>query len=115
MPVPSPPTAFYHDMLLTEHWAITVDSSLRRDMSRLFYGKGLTFFNSSYAMRFYFSSYCTIKNKAHQVWSTNEECLRFGILPRDAVDPEEMVWLECKGPGHIWHTISAWEESGSKV
>ena len=56
MPVPSPPTAFYHDMLLTEHWAITVDSSLRRDMSRLLYGKGLTFFNSSYAMRFYFSS-----------------------------------------------------------
>ena len=56
MPVPSPPTAFYHDMLLTEHWAITVDSSLRRDMSRLLYGKGLTFFNSSYAMRFNFSS-----------------------------------------------------------
>ena len=66
MPVPSPPTAFYHDMLLTEHWAITVDSSLRRDMSRLLYGKGLTFFNSSYAMRFYYSS-GTIKNKEHQV------------------------------------------------
>merc|ERR1719450_644816 len=59
-------------------------------MSRLLYGKGLTFFNSSYAMR-------------------------FGVLPRDALDPEEMVWFECEGPGHIWHTISAWEESGGKV
>ena len=49
------------------------------------------------------------------MWSTNEDCLRFGVLPRDAVDPEEMVWFECEGPGHIWHTISAWEESGGKV
>ena len=40
---------------------------------------------------------------------------RFGILSRDAVGPEEMVWLECNGPGHIWHTVSAWEEAGEKV
>ena len=52
IPVPSPPTAFYHDMLLTEHWAIIVDSSLRREPSRLLFGKGLAFFNSSYNMRF---------------------------------------------------------------
>ena len=26
-----------------------------------------------------------------------------------------MVWFECEGPGHIWHTISAWEETGGKV
>ena len=26
-----------------------------------------------------------------------------------------MVWLECSGPGHIWHTVSAWEEIGQKV
>ena len=48
------------------------------------------------------------------MWSTIEDCLRFGILPRDAVDPEEMVWFECEGQGHIWHTISAWEE-GAKI
>ena len=53
MPVPSPPTAFYHDMLLTERFAIVVDSSLRRDSSRLLSGKALTFFNSSYNMRFH--------------------------------------------------------------
>ena len=52
MPVPSPPTAFYHDMLLTKRWAIVVDSSLRRDTSRLLSGKSLAFFNSSYNMRF---------------------------------------------------------------
>ena len=40
---------------------------------------------------------------------------RFGVLSRDAVGPEEMVWLECDGPGHIWHTISAWEDIGQKV
>jgi len=90
MPVPSPTTAFYHDMLLTEHWAIAVDSSLRRDSSRLLSGKSLTFFNSSYNMR-------------------------FGVLSRNAVGPEEMVWLECDGPAHIWHTVSAWEETGQKV
>ena len=26
-----------------------------------------------------------------------------------------MVWLESEGPGHIWHTVSAWEEIGEKV
>ena len=51
MPVPSPPAAYYHDILLTERWAIVVDSSLRRDSSRLLSGKSTTFFNSSYNMR----------------------------------------------------------------
>ena len=51
MPVPSPPAAYYHDSLLTERWAIVVDSSLRRDSSRLLSGKSSTFFNSSYNMR----------------------------------------------------------------
>ena len=40
---------------------------------------------------------------------------RFGILSREAAGPDEMVWLECDGPGHIWHTVSAWEEIGEKV
>ena len=108
IPVPSPPTAFYHDMLLTEHWAIIVDSSLRREPSRLLFGKGLAFFNSSYNMRFRVSTITKdIKRYQHQY--------RFGLLPRNAVGPEEMIWLECSGAGHVWHTVSAWEETGQKV
>ena len=57
MPVPSPPAAYYHDSLLTERWAIVVDSSLRRDASRLLSGKSTTFFNSSYNMRWKYIKY----------------------------------------------------------
>ena len=71
MPVPSPTTAFYHDMLLTKRWAIAVDSSLRRDSSRLLSGRGITFFNSSYSMRSWDS---TNTHKRYQLYKVEHMC-----------------------------------------
>lgn len=84
IPVPGPLAAFYHDMFLTEHYAIIVHSSLRRDPARLARGHSLNYFDAS-------------------------EPLRFGILPRSARSADEMVWIAAPGPGHIWHTATGHE------
>jgi carotenoid cleavage dioxygenase len=72
LPVPSPPAAFHHDMVLTDHHAVTVDPSLRRDTARLLAGRGATFFDPDYKMR-------------------------FAVLPRSATGPEAVRWVECPG------------------
>ena len=87
IPTPFPSAAFYHDMQLTENYAIFVDSSLRKDFSRFVKFQSKIFFNSTYNMR-------------------------FGVIPRSATDPDEIMWVECSKPGHIWHTISAHEQDG---
>ena len=90
IPTPYPSAAFYHDMLLTENYAIFIDTSLRKDFSRFVKFQRMIFFNSTYNMR-------------------------FGVLPRSATTPSEIMWVECSKPGHIWHTISAHEKDGEIV
>ena len=90
IPTTYPSAAFYHDMLLTENYAIFVDSSLRRDFSRFVKFQRMIFFNSTYNMR-------------------------FGVIPRTATEPDEIMWVECSKPGHIWHTVSAHEQDGKIV
>ena len=90
IPTPYPSSAFYHDMLLTENFAIFVDSSLRKDFSRFTRFQRMIFFDSTYNMR-------------------------FGVMPRSSTGPDEIIWVECSKPGHIWHTIAAHEDGNNIV
>ena len=85
IPVPSPPAAFYHDMFLTENYAIFFHSSLKKDTSRLAKMKGITFFDK-------------------------QSNLSFGILPKNASSHNEVIWIQAPSAGHIWHTVAAREE-----
>ena len=85
IPVPSPPAAFYHDMFLTENYAIFFHSSLKKDVSRLAKMESLTFFDSN-------------------------SPLSFGVIPRNASSSEEIIWINATNPGHIWHTVGAKED-----
>ena len=76
--------SFVHDMFLTEKYAIVIDTSLRIDVKRLVFGKGITFFDET-------------------------KHLRFGVLPRSNASPENVKWVTTNSPGHVWHTISAWD------
>ena len=90
IPVPGQPSAFYHDMFLTEHYAIVVHSSLKRDPARLAAMKGINYFDAA-------------------------EPLRFGVLPRNAQSPDEMVWIAAPRPGHIWHTVTGIEQGNETL
>ena len=83
-------TAMVHDMLLTPNYAIVIDGSVRTDGSRLISGKGMTFFNQ-------------------------ERPLRFGVITRSNASPENIKWIVADSPGHVWHTISAWENEDEVV
>ena len=67
-----------------EEYAIVIDTSLRIDVNRLVFGKGITFFDEA-------------------------KPLRFGVVPRSNASPENIKWVTTSSPGHVWHTISAWE------
>ena len=71
-------------MFLTEKYAIVIDGSLRSDGSRFLFGKGITFFDDAKPMR-------------------------FGVLPRSGPSLESIKWITLDSPGHVWHTISAWD------
>ena len=71
-------------MFLTEKYAIVIDGSLRSDGSRFLFGKGITFFDEAKPMR-------------------------FGVLPRSGPSLESIKWITLDSPGHVWHTISAWD------
>jgi carotenoid cleavage dioxygenase len=90
IPVPGHASALYHDMFLTEHYAVMVHSSLRRDPARLVAGKGVHYFAET-------------------------EPLRFGVLPRNAQSPDEIVWVAAPRPGHIWHTVTGIEEGNDTL
>ena len=83
-------TSFVHDMFLTKKFAIVIDGSVRSDASRFVYGKGITFFDES-------------------------KPLRFGVLPRSESSAEKIRWITTGAPGHVWHTISAWENEDEVV
>ena len=85
IPVPGKPAAFYHDMFLTESYAIVPHSSLKKDSSRLAKGLGINYFDDS-------------------------QMLTFGVLPRNASSAGEMIWINSTSPGHIWHTVAAKEK-----
>ena len=76
--------SFVHDMFLTKKYAIVIDTSLRIDTKRLLFGNGLTFFDETKVMR-------------------------FGVMPRSNASPENVKWIKTNSPGHVWHTISAWD------
>ena len=84
IPLEKPITSFVHDMFLTEKYAIVIDGSLRSDGSRFLFGKGITFFDGAKPMR-------------------------FGVLPRSGPSLESIKWITLDSPGHVWHTISAWD------
>ena len=78
-------------MFLTKKYAIVIDTSLRIDVKRLLFGKGLTFFDET-------------------------KVLRFGVMPRSNASPENVKWIKTHSPGHVWHTISAWDnDDGVKI
>ena len=85
IPVPTPQAAFYHDMFLTENYAIFFHSSLKKDTKRLAKGESFTFFDE-------------------------KSPLSFGILPRNATSASEVIWIDAPNPGHIWHTVGARED-----
>ena len=85
IPVPSKAAAFYHDMFLTETFAIVPHSSLKKDSARLAKGLGVNYFD-------------------------NSQMLAFGVLPRNASSADEMIWINSTSPGHIWHTVAAKED-----
>ena len=76
--------AMYHDILLTKNYVIIVDGSLRSDISRISEGKGVVFFNKT-------------------------KKLRFGVLQRVNPSLKNLRWIVSTRPGHVYHTISAWE------
>ena len=90
IPVPGRPAAFYHDMFLTENYAVVVHSSLKRDPARLARGQSINYFDET-------------------------EPLRFGVLPRNARSAEEMIWIDAPRPGHIWHTVTGREEGNDTL
>ena len=71
-------------MFLTKKYAILIDSSVRSDGARLLFGKGITFFDET-------------------------KPLRFGVIDRSNASPENIKWVTTDSPGHVWHTISAWD------
>ena len=71
-------------MFLTKKYAIVIDGSVRSDGARLMLGKGITFFDET-------------------------KLLRFGVLPRLNASPENVKWVTTSSTGHVWHTISAWD------
>ena len=77
-------TSFVHDMFLTEKYAIVIDGSVLSDGARLMLGKGITFFDGT-------------------------KPLRFGVLPRESTSPKDVQWITTSSTGHVWHTISAWD------
>lgn len=81
---PFPPPAFLHDYFLTPRWSICVDHSLRGDMTKLS-NTGFFSFDKS-------------------------RTLRFGVLPRAATSPGQMIWIDTGMPGFVWHCIAAFED-----
>ena len=84
IPTEKPQVAMVHDMFLTKKYAIVIDESMRVDSARIIRGEGLTYFDKT-------------------------KKLRFGLLPRSNPSPENIVWVTTDSPGHVWHTISAWD------
>ena len=83
-------TSFVHDMFLTKKYAIVIDGSVRSDGGRLLLGNGITFFDET-------------------------KVLRFGVLPRSNPSPEKVQWIKTDSPGHVWHTISAWDNEDGVI
>ena len=78
-------------MFLTKKYVIVIDESMRVDSARIIRGEGLTYFDQT-------------------------KKLRFGVLPRSNPSPENIVWVTTDSPGHVWYTISAWDnEDGVSI
>ena len=81
-----PALSFLHDCYLTKHYSIFPDSSLR------FNTRGMM---GEHQSPFVFDS---------------EYKLRFGVIKRSQPSADDVQWFTTDLPGHIWHTINAWEE-----
>lgn len=82
-----PIMAFLHDYYLTEHYAVFPDLSMRFDSKQLM---------DERKSPFYFDP---------------EHKMRFGVIKRDHGSGDTIQWFDTELPGHIWHTINAWEET----
>lgn len=81
-----PALAFLHDYFLTENYVVFPDLSLRFDSKNLM---------SEFRSPFYFDAGYK---------------MRFGVVKRDHKEGDPIAWFTTDQPGHIWHTINAWEE-----
>ena len=78
------PMAFLHDYIVTDHYIIFPDTSIRIMRERLVKHGGIFHFDDSYN-------------------------LRWGVLPRVPKPGDQVRWFETKSPGFIWHMINGWE------
>jgi len=77
-----------HDMAATEHWSILMDLPLIADRAAAAAGR-------------------------HRLVFDRDLPARFGLIPRFGA-PQEVRWFEA-APCYIYHSINAWEETGSVV
>ena len=82
-----PALSFLHDCYLTVNYSVFPDSSLR--------------FNSKEMMGEHQSPF--VFNAEYK--------LRFGVIKRQHEAGDSVQWFTTDLPGHIWHTINAWEET----
>lgn len=81
-----PALSFLHDYFLTENYSVFPDLSLRFDSKEMM---------GEHKSPFYFDPNYT---------------MRFGLIKRDHSAGDPIQWFDTGLPGHIWHTINAWEE-----
>ncbi|ARN76473.1 hypothetical protein BST96_17340 [Oceanicoccus sagamiensis] len=82
-----PALSFLHDYYLTEHYSVFPDLSMRFDSKEIF---------GEHQSPFYFDA---------------DYKMRFGVIKRDHQQGDDIQWFTTDLPGHIWHTINAWEET----
>ena len=81
VPLAFPPPAFLHDYFLTKNYTVIVDHSQRLNPAGLVPGKLYEFMP-----RF---------------------TLRFGLIPRNCRNPNDVKWFDTGRPGTHWHVSSA--------
>ncbi|KAL7554085.1 hypothetical protein ACHAWF_017467 [Thalassiosira exigua] len=81
---------FAHNLLQTENWMIVYDCNVHFDPKAMF--QGGAFFQSS-----------------------PEHALHFGIMPKDAADESDVIWIDTGRVGGIVHPLNAWEEEDGTI
>jgi len=89
-----PAIAFLHDCFLTETYAVLPEPSLRFAFKEFF---------GEHESAFYFDAEAPLR------FGLMRRTKRKSLLPRP--DADKIVWVEADAPGHIWHTVNAWEET----
>jgi len=77
--------AYLHDYVVTDRWLVFPDTSLRNRRERMLGSTGSPY---------YFD--CDRK-------------MRWGVLPREPREGDEVRWFETAQPGFVWHLVNGWE------